>query len=142
MGIQKQEFYEGAALHLLLRSGTDARISYESPCFVIDDRLIIHLKYSTAKRSPWGFTFTPEEQRLLKERCMHRALSIGLVCGHDGIASLPYSHYIKIAPISELAHRITCARLHRQHFEISGPHGTLSRKVPPSDWANLLKEKL
>jgi len=34
MAIKKQEFYEGAALHLLVRGGAITSIRYELPFFV------------------------------------------------------------------------------------------------------------
>jgi hypothetical protein len=52
MGIQKQEFYEGAALHQLIRCCDGVRIAYKTPLFVLDGQLQIHLKYSTGVRSP------------------------------------------------------------------------------------------
>jgi len=68
MAIKKQEFYEGAALHLLARNGGIAGIRYESPFFVLNDDPWVLLKYSTRGRSPWGFTFMPDEQVLLQVR--------------------------------------------------------------------------
>jgi hypothetical protein len=65
MAIKKQEFYEGAALHLIARSGHIKSVQYESPFFFLNDRITLLLKYSTKNRSPWGFTFTEEEQRQL-----------------------------------------------------------------------------
>lgn len=140
MGIQKQEFYEGAALHVLLRGGTGAHIAYRSPFFVINDGMLIHLKYSTGVRSPWGFTFTADEQNLLHRNSMDMPMTIGMVCGSDGVAALPFASYASIASLRASALRISCARRHREHFEISGPDGTLERKVPPSDWSKLLSE--
>jgi hypothetical protein len=139
MGIQKQEFYEGAALHALLRSGMGVHVSYQPPFFLIDG-ILIHLKYSTGIRSPWGFTFTAGEQQLLHGKARELPVTIGLICGSDGIAALPFASYASIAAIRGLALRISCSRQHRGHFTISGPDGTLARKVPPSDWDNLLGE--
>lgn len=142
MGIQKQEFYEGAALHVLLRGGTGAHIAYENPFFLINAKALIHLKYSTGVRSPWGFTFTPDEQRLLYQKSAGLPVTIGLICGSDGIAALPFALYADIACVRESALRIACTRRHREHFEISGPDGILGRKVPPSDWSRLLSEAI
>lgn len=142
MGIQKQEFYEGAALHqLICRSNEIKGIVYASPFFVIDGSLQVYLKYSTGKRSPWGFTFTPDEQHLLQSSAQEVPLVIGLICGADGVAALPYEEYIKVAQVKNTALRVSCRRLHREHFEVGGPNGTLSRKVAPSDWSNLLMRR-
>lgn len=138
MAIQKQEFYEGAAIYQLIRKPRGAHVSYASPLFVLDERLQVHLKYSTAKRSPWGFTFMPDEQVLLWKRAQTMPLVIGLICGADGIAALPYDDYAGIAAIQDTALRVSCKRNHREHFEIGGPDGTLPRKIAPADWSNLL----
>jgi hypothetical protein len=71
MAIRKQEFYEGAALHLLARNGSIRSIRYNPPLFLVNDEVFLLLKYSTKGRSPWGFTFTTDEQRLLVRTCTH-----------------------------------------------------------------------
>ena len=142
MGIQKQEFYEGAALHQLIR-GSSGRtsISHVPPFFVFGGSLQIHLKYSTAKRSPWAFTFMPEEQVLLQHRAQEMQLVIGLICGADGVVALPYDDYVRVAQVQSAALRVSCRRSHRRHFEISGPDGVLPGKVAPSDWVRLLDRR-
>jgi hypothetical protein len=39
MAIKKQEFYEGAALHLLARAGGITGIRYVAPFFLLNDHL-------------------------------------------------------------------------------------------------------
>lgn len=141
MAIQKQEFYEGAALHQLIRGSTGTKVAFSSPLFVFDERLQVHLKYSTAKRGPWGFTFMPEEQVLLSERSRVMPLVIGLVCGADSVAALPYDDYANVATVKDVALHISCRRSHREHFEIRGPDGALPGKIAPSDWTRLLKKR-
>jgi len=142
MGIQKQEFYEGAALHQLIRGSNGIKsIIHSAPFFVIDGALQVHLKYSTGKRSPWGFTFMPEEQLLLQQRAQEMPIIIGLICGADGVAALPYEAYIRVAQVRSTALRVACRRNHREHFEVGGPDGTLPEKVPPSEWVRLLEKR-
>jgi hypothetical protein len=141
MTIQKQEFYEGAALHQLIRGSTRVRVDRSSPLFMFDERLLVHLKYSTGKRSPWGFTFVPEEQVLLSERSCFMPLFIGLVCGADGIAAVPYESFASVAHVRPAALRVSCWRLHREHFKIRGPDGVLPGKIAPSDWGRLLTNR-
>ena len=138
MTIQKKEFYEGAALHRLLRGAVDARIRCISPLFVFDDRIQVHLKYSTGKRSPWGFTFNPDEQLMLYQRSIELPTVIGLVCGSDGVAALPFECYASIALHRPTAVRVACYRQHREFYEISGPDAVLVQKIPPSNWHTLL----
>jgi hypothetical protein len=142
MGIQKQEFYEGAALHQLIRGSSGVTsIVHAPPFFIVDGGLQVHLKYSTGKRSPWAFTFVPDEQLLLHQHAQKMRLVIGLICGADGVAALPYEEYIRIAQIKRMALRVSCRRSHREHFEVGGPDGTLPGKVAPSDWTRLLESR-
>lgn len=142
MGIQKQEFYEGAALHQLIRGSNGIKsIVHAPPFFIIDGSLQVHLKYSTGKRSPWGFTFVPDEQLLLQQRSQKMPLVIGLICGADGVAALPYEKYTIVAPLKSMALRVSCRRNHREHFEVGGPDGTLPGKVAPSEWVRLLEKQ-
>ena len=90
MGIKKQEFYEGAALYVLARAGGITSIRYEAPFFLLNDQLLVLLKYSTKGRSPWGFTFTRDEQVILQKRASQLRVVIGLVCGADGVVALSW----------------------------------------------------
>lgn len=139
MAIKKQEFYEGAALYQLIRDAAETKVFYSTPLFVFDDRLQVYLKYSTGKRSPWSFTFMPDEQTLLSAHARGLPLVIGLVCGADGVAALPYEGYASVASVGRAALRIACYRLHREHFEVRGPDGALPGKIAPSDWKRLLR---
>jgi hypothetical protein len=141
MAIQKQEFYEGAALYQLIRGAGDVRVRFAAPLFILDERLQVHLKYSTATRSPWGFTFNPDEQQLLLNRSTELPLAIGLVCGSDGIAVLSFEQYSRIARPRATGIRVACFRKHREHFEITGPDGGVPGKVPPSGWQRLLNNQ-
>ena len=139
MAIQKQEFYEGAALHLLVRNAGEVNLRYDHPFFVADERLLIHIKHSTKKRSPWGFTFTPDEQVALEQRSTKLSVWLGLVCGADGVAAVGYDEYRRIAQLRDSSIHVACYRRHRQHYEVSGPDGTIDRKVAPSEWHRLLE---
>jgi hypothetical protein len=140
MPIRKQEFYEGAALHLLIRSGGITGIQYEPPLFVVSNRLLIYLKYSTKGRSPWGFTFTPDEQSLLQSKVSQLNIVIGLICGSDGVAAVTYEAYSRIAALRKSAVHVACYRHHGEHYEVSGPDGTLGRKIAPSHWQRILED--
>jgi len=139
MAIKKQEFYEGAALHLLARSGGIASIRYEPPFFLLDNRLLVYLKYSTRGRSPWGFTFMPEEQLLMHDRASELKVVIGLICGSDGVAAVTFDDYRSVAAPRESAIHIACYRQHGEHYEVNGPDGKLDGKVAPSNWQRILE---
>lgn len=138
MPIKKQEFYEGAALHLLAREGGICSLRYDAPFFVLNQRILVLFKYSTRGRSPWGFTFTAAEQTTLNSRASRSAVVIGLICGSDGIAAFSYDAYRTIASPRRSAVHIACYRDHAKHYEVSGPDGTLDEKIAPSTWRYLL----
>lgn len=138
MALAKQEFYEGAAIHLLARTGKVAGVRFESPFFVFNDKVLVLLKYSTRVRSPWAFTFTPSEQAALISQSTRDDLVIALVCGSDGVAAFRYAEYLSIAAPREQAVHVACYRRHGEHYEVNGPDGTMRRKVPPSGWQRVL----
>ena len=138
MAIKKQEFYEGAALHLLARRGMITSIRYEPPLFWINN-IVVLLKYSTKGRSPWGFTFLPLEQSLLDDKAGMVQTVIGLVCGADGVAAISYEAFRTVAESKEAPVHIACYRGHGEHYEICGPGGSLSKKVAPSQWQRILE---
>jgi hypothetical protein len=139
MAIKKQEFYEGAALHLLARTGRITSIHYEAPFFLLNQRLLVYLKYSTRGRSPWGFTFTHDEQENLRARASESKIVVALVCGADGVAAFSYDYYLQLAEPRDAAVHIACYRLHGEHYEVCGPDGRLDGKVSPSDWKRILE---
>jgi hypothetical protein len=140
MTIKKQEFYEGAALHLLARTGQIVSIRYEAPFFIFNDRLAVLLKYSTRGRSPWGFSFSPDERTLLEERSLKGKTALGLICGADGVAAISYESFLNVAESKNSGIHIACYRKHGEHYEVSGPNGTLKGKVAPSSWQRILEE--
>lgn len=140
VSIKKQEFYEGAALHLLARSGKITSISYDPPLFTING-LSVLLKYSTKGRSPWGFTFTPDEQRILSGcRSAEGRAVVAMVCGSDGVAAIGVNDFFAIAASRESAVHLACYRNHREHYEVNGPDGGLVRKIPPLAWQRILED--
>lgn len=141
MAIRKQEFYEGAALHRLVRSGHVGRILYEPPFFYLNGGLVVLLKYSTKGRSPWGFTFTADEQKALRLTSDEGRAIIGLVCGADGVAAFTYEEYQSIAAYRKGALHVACYRSHGEHYEVIGPDGVLARKVAPSAWQRILSKE-
>lgn len=139
MAIRKQEFYEGAALHLIARRGQIASIRYDAPFFILNDRLSVLLKYSTKGRSPWGFTFTADEQNYLQTCASDFKTAIALICGADGVAAISYDSYASVASHRKCAIHIACYRQHGEHYEVNGPDGTLNKKVAPSSWHRILE---
>jgi hypothetical protein len=139
MALRKQEFYEGAALHALVRTGLITGIRPVQPFLLLNERVSVLLKYSTRGRSPWGFTFAADEQQVLRLQAAQQRLIIGLICGSDGVAAFDYDAYSAVAPIKDASIHIACYRDHGEHYEVRGPDGALPRKVAPSAWTRILE---
>jgi hypothetical protein len=139
MPIKKQDFYEGAALHLLARTNQVESISYDAPFYLINNKVSVLLKYCTRIRSPWGFTFTEDEQTTLKRASKRLSLIIGLICGSDGVAAVDYESFLTVARPRQSAIHVACYRGHWEHYEVNGPDGTLDRRVSPSNWQRILQ---
>jgi len=140
MALKKQEFYEGAALHVIARTGAVRGIEYDPPFFLFNDRLYVLFKYCARTRSPWGFTFTPDEQVTIHERAVKSDTVIALICGSDGVAALSYASFLPIGRPRQTAIHISCCRRHGEYYGLSGPDGTLSKKVSPSTWQNIFEQ--
>jgi hypothetical protein len=138
MAIRKQEFYEGAALHILARKGVITSIRYDAPLFWVNERLYLLLKYCTKTRSPWGFTFTPDEQRILAHKRMQANIVIGMICGGDGVAAISFDQYCEVVSDHATSVHIACYRAYDEHYEVNGPKGTLGGKIAPADWNRIL----
>jgi hypothetical protein len=140
MAIRAKYFYEGAALHRLIRNGAVERIRWEDPFFEADGRLLIYLKYTKGRKSPWSFTLTPDEQKVLETGARRKSLVVGLICGGDGIAVVAMADLQEVAFQTNASSHIACYRRHSEFYEIAGPNGALARKVAPSDWDRLLEK--
>jgi hypothetical protein len=141
MAISRQDFYEGAALNLVARTGKILGILNHSPFYVLNGRLAILLKYTTKGRSPWGFTVTLIEQAQLEANSLKVNTAIGLICGSDGVVPLTYQSFKSIAKIGNGPVHISCYRDHGEHYEVHGPAGKLPNKIAPSTWSKILDLK-
>jgi hypothetical protein len=139
MAIRKQEFYEGAALHILVRASGPLTIRYEAPFFSFNNQLAVLIKYSTRSRSPWGFTFGAEEQVILERRATAAKTAIALICGADGVAALTYDEYASVAGLKNFAIHVGCSREHGEYYDITGPDRRLGRKIAPSNWGRIIE---
>ena len=137
MAIRKDEFYEGAAIVQLLKQGGTQRIGYVPPFYVLNDSLKVYFKYNTKVRSPWGFAYTPQEQRALTSSSRSSTIVVAMVCGSDGVVAVPYTQLVNIAKPRDSAIKVSCFRLHGSHYEVRGPDGILDQKIPPLDWKRI-----
>src|SRR5690349_1144142 len=86
MAIKKQEFYEGAALHLLARSGRLSSVRYAAPFFLLNNELNVFLKYSTKDHRHFGIALSGEDQLVDRVKASVSKITDALECGADSIA--------------------------------------------------------
>jgi hypothetical protein len=139
--IQKQDFYEGAALRRLSTSSGSFGLQFDSPFYVIDSRLALYIKYTTKARSPWGFTFSESELAGLVRRARITPVVLGFVCGSDGIAALELTSLLQLLTTRRAGFHISCRREHGKHYSVAGPAGAHERAIAPSNWQNLLSRE-
>jgi hypothetical protein len=137
--IEKQEFYHGAAI---LRVVSDAACEsvYKTECgFLINDQVLVYLKYRTKSRTPWTFVFAKEETiQLNVAESKYAKVVIGLICGGDGVCGLPWSPARDL--LADQAGWISCARRFNEQYGVSGSAGTLRRKVSLQQWPGVIFE--
>jgi hypothetical protein len=137
MSISKIEFYEGAAIHRLIRSLGDVRVRIDGDTLVVNEGCRVYTKYCTRTRGPWTFTFAPTERRVLVEHSSTIPLVIGLVCGADGIAALRFEEFALVTGSRDGQVAVACARRYNEHFAVSGPACELGYKIAPSEWSRI-----
>src|SRR5580700_12288300 len=121
------QFYHGALLHEIIRSsGRELRITlrnfYGRPdAFVIDGTIGVLIKHSSARITPWSFTFAKEH---IAELCVLRAETkvcfIALVCGEDGFVCIRDSELVEVlAPTDADVASVRVERRPRRMYSVS-----------------------
>jgi hypothetical protein len=97
------QFYHGALLHeIVLSAGCEIRIMLRDfhgrpDAFVINGKIGLLIKHSSARLTPWLFTFAKENvAELLSLRAETKVCFIGLVCDEDGFVCVRDSQLIGI----------------------------------------------
>ncbi len=129
--IDKQEYYHGVVIVRLLDDHRFRSVSKSEGCYLCNEGVLVNIKYSTKNRSPWSFSFSPDELRRIEHLAASgTAIVIALVCGGDGVCALELEELREIGVASEGA--ITVRRGFRRLFSVSGPVGSLEHKISHS----------
>jgi hypothetical protein len=138
--IDRQDFYHGAAL---LKLVVDPRCKNVRPIhsgYLVNGKTFVLVKYSTRHNSPWRFTVTEDECSLLTgASTVPRNGYIVLVCGGDGFCAISWNK-AKVL-LGEIAGWLSAKRRFNGSYTVSGPCGTLNRKVPLNQWPMILIEE-
>jgi hypothetical protein len=135
------QFYHGALLHeIITSSGRELRITLRNfsgrpDAFVIDGTVGVLIKFSSARITPWLFTFAKEHvSELYALRSETKVCFIALVCGDDGFVCIRDSDLVEIlAPTDTDVASVRVERRPRKMYGLSssGKHldGKLARGV-------------
>lgn len=134
--IAEFEFYHGVVLRQLICEANGAVIvpfdfSGRTDSFRIGDDCAFHIKHSTARLPPWNFTVTSDNLReIIEIRRRVKHVFFVLVCGEDGVVTLPMSEFVQISetrPGGAVPLRV--ARNRNQMYSVNGNLGALAHKI-------------
>jgi len=144
--IRENDRFHGAALGLIIDSwGGPLHVKritvVGGGAYEIDDRSVIYLKYSTARLSPWNFTFHPEHWEALDELSSnYDTCVVGLVCNQDGVAGLNLDELQAIRPLrTQRALGVAIRREPRHLYSVSCGRNALPYKVSRDALVDKLK---
>ena len=135
--IPEYVFYHGALLHELInRAGGEVRIVprdfYGRPDgYVINGKVGLLIKHSTARLTPWTFTFAKEHvSELLSLRHETRVCFVALICGEDGFVCIRDADLIRIlTPTDSELISVRVDRRPRKMYGISCSGNVLDGKL-------------
>jgi hypothetical protein len=131
------QFYHGALLHDVI-TGASKAISIEVAdvagrrnCYVVQGRIGLLIKHSSARITPWGFSFNKENFLELHElRSRTQVCFVGLVCGEDGFVCVRDRDFVQIATPTEMELvSLRVERRPRKMYRVSSSGNALDRKV-------------
>jgi len=135
--IPEYQFYHGALLHeLIVEAAGELRIALRDfhgrpDAFVINGEVGILIKHSTARLTPWLFSFAKDhllELRALREET--RVCYAVLICDEDGFVCVRDSDLIAIlASANAEAVSVRVDRRPRKMYRVSSSGNALDRKV-------------
>jgi hypothetical protein len=131
------QFYHGAFLHeIITNAGRELRITLRDffgrpDAFVIDGKIGVLIKHSSARITPWLFTFAKEH---VAELCLLRAETkvcfVALVCGEDGFVCIRDSDLVDIlAPTENDVASVRVERRPRKMYGVSSSGRSLDSKL-------------
>ena len=138
--IDKEEFYYGAALRLLLHNPRVKAVRQTKFGYIVNEGHFIFLKYTTKVRTPWGFSFSQEDLNCLNvESKNHRSATVGLICSGDGVCAVKLSDLNYILDFA--AGWVSIRRKFNERYAVKGTEKSLSGKTPLNAWPNAIFQR-
>lgn len=135
--IPEYQFYHGALLHeIVISAEHEISLALEDSfgrrdAYVIDGKIGVLIKYSTARITPWFFTFTKEHMTELRELRLKTDLCfICLICEEDGFVCIRDLDLVGILkPTDTDVASVRIDRRPRQMYRVSSSGMPLNGKV-------------
>lgn len=132
--ISETENYHGRVFSTIVRREPSVVIeqySSNSSSSYIVNGVGLYIKYSTKRMSPWTFTFLTRHQNEIKKMKEELGdVTIALVCGDDGIASLTFDELKAVLDDThEEVERVGVSRPPRGKYRIVGSDGKLNKSI-------------
>lgn len=135
--LDKQEFYHGVAIVKILDDPRYVSLRKDENGYLVNEAVLVFLKYSTKARSPWRFTFSHTDVVRLKELSKSgRRVVAALVCGGDGVCAVAWELIEGI--LANETGWVAVRRQFNESYAVSGPNGQLPRKVTVLQWPSIL----
>jgi hypothetical protein len=135
--MEKSEFYHGAAVVRIIE---DSRCQGISKCeygYLVNGNKLAYMKYSTKAQSPWRFTLSADDiARLERAVGLYEKCVVGFVCGGDGVCAVRWEIVEEL--LGSAPGWIAAKRRFSGCYSVSGPLGTLERKVALNQWPGIL----
>jgi len=125
------ERYYGIVFTSLFEEVTDVRIkkiSDNDSAYVLNNRLWLYIKHTTARISPWSYSFRTHDFAVIDQLELETTeIAFGLVCGFHGVCLIS-SQDLKVAGgvFQGDALRITVRTMRGGSWKVSGTAGELS----------------
>lgn len=112
--------------------------------YLLDGRAALSLKYSSARMSPWTFSFSDQHQAEIGALADKLApVFIGLICGTDGIACLSHAEYKRLLDDDfRPMEWIKVVRRAREKYTLTGSDSTSSLKIADNEFPEKVYEAL
>ena len=131
--IDKQEYYHGAAIVRLLDDSRFVTVKKHKLGYIVNDEVVVLVKYSTKNRTPWRFTCTLDEMVGIETLLQRKVkVVIALTCGGDGICAINASELLNV--MGDNPGWIAVKRNFNEQYGVSGQYGLLERKIAFQRW--------
>lgn len=144
--IKEFQFYHGVVLARLLHDAKHVGSislypSSSNASYVINGNIGIYVKHSTARMSPWTFSFEKKHQdEILEMKNKLGKVFVTFVCRDDGIACLNFNELKQVLDHihEDMPEWVRIQRRPREKYKIAGSDGVLKFKIGNNEFPSKL----